>query len=270
MPDELTESFVKEIEPPETGAITVWDSKITGFGVRVFAPTNRRPQGARSFFINYRIGGREKRFTIGSFPEWSAKAARNEAKELRRRIDKGDDPASKKRERREAPTVADLAERYRTEHLPKKAESSQANDWAMIKNEILPRLGSRKVAEVHHGDIEALASGNQQGPSRSRQSRPRGSLENVLPVIEADGRRRCGLAQSCAGQSMQGRRAQSRGRPRAVLQRSRARRTQRCVSSPMGRSQPAIAFDSSCSPDAAQARRCRRHGSSSTLSLVSG
>ena len=55
MPHELTESFVKEIEPPETGAITVWDSKITGFGVRVFAPTNRRPQGARSFFINYEL-----------------------------------------------------------------------------------------------------------------------------------------------------------------------------------------------------------------------
>ncbi|MGO9237996.1 MAG: tyrosine-type recombinase/integrase [Methylocella sp.] len=156
MSDELTESFVKKIQPPKTAAITVWDSKLTGFGVRVFAPTNRRPQGARSFFINYRIDGRERRFTIGTFPEWSAEAARNEAKKLRRRIDKGDDPASKKRERREAPTVADLAERYRTEHLPKKAESSQANDWAMIKNEILPRLGSRKVAEVHHGDIEAL------------------------------------------------------------------------------------------------------------------
>jgi integrase len=49
-----------------------------------------------------------------------------------------------------------LAERYRIEHLPKKAKSSQVNDWQMIKNEILPRLGSRKVADVHHGDIEAL------------------------------------------------------------------------------------------------------------------
>jgi integrase len=156
MPQKLNERLIKAIEPPPTDATTVWDSEITGFGVRVFAPTGRRPQGARSFFINYRIDGRERRFTIGSFPEWSVEAARAEAKELRRRIDRGEDPASEKRERREVPTVADLAERYRTEHLPKKAGSSQTNDWAMIKNEILPRLGTRKVAEIHHGDIEAL------------------------------------------------------------------------------------------------------------------
>jgi hypothetical protein len=156
MPQNLNERTVKAIAPPKTGAITVWDSETTGFGVRVFAPTNRRPRGARSFFMNYRVDGRERRYTIGSFPEWSAEAARKEAKELRRRIDRGEDPAGDKRERREAPTVADLADRYRTVHLPKKAESSQANDWQMIKNEILPDLGSRKVADVHHGDIEAL------------------------------------------------------------------------------------------------------------------
>ncbi len=156
MPTKLTERAVKGIEAPQSGAATVWDSEVTGFGHRRFAPSSRRPQGARSFFINYRVDGAERRFTIGSFPEWSVEEARSEAKELRRRIDRGEDPASEKRDRREAPTVAELAERYRTEHLPKKAKSSQVNDWQMIKNEILPRLGSRKVADVHHGDAEAL------------------------------------------------------------------------------------------------------------------
>ena len=156
MPTKLTERGVKAIEAPKSGATTVWDSEVTGFGVRVFAPSGRRPQGARSFFVNYRIEGAERRFTIGSFPEWSAEAARNEAKELRRRIDRGEDPANEKRERREASTVADLAERYKTEHLPKKAQRSQKDDWAMIVKEILPRLGARKVADIHHGDVEAL------------------------------------------------------------------------------------------------------------------
>lgn len=156
MPTKLTEKTVKAIVPPETGAATIWDSEVKGFGVRVFAASGRRTQGARSFFVNYRVDGRERRFTIGSFPEWTAEAARNEAKELRRRIDRGEDPASQRRERREAPTVADLAERYKVEHLPKKAKSSQANDWAMIQAEILPRLGARKVAEVHIGDMQAL------------------------------------------------------------------------------------------------------------------
>ena len=156
MAQKLTEKSVKAIVNAPAGAATIWDSEIKGFGVRVFAPTKRHPQGARSFFVNYRVDGRERRFTIGNVPEWTVEAARTEAKELRRRIDRGEDPADEKRERREAPTVADLAERYRREHLPKKAASSQKADWAMIENEILPRLGARKVSEIHAGDMQAL------------------------------------------------------------------------------------------------------------------
>jgi len=156
MAEKITDSWLKDQLAPTSRDQTLWDSEVTGFGVRLFAPSKRRPGGARSFFINYRIDGREKRFTIGSHPEWSAAAARAEAKELRRRIDKGDDPARDRKERREAPTVRDLAQRYRDEHLPNKAESSQVNDWQMIEREILPAIGDRKVADVHEGDIESL------------------------------------------------------------------------------------------------------------------
>ena len=135
---------------------TTWDSEITGFGLRWLKPTDHHPTGSRSFFVNYRIDGREKRFTIGSHPDWTVEAARAEAKELRRRVDRGDDPAKERKDRREAPTVRDLANRYKEEHLPKKAKRSQANDWAMIEKKILPAIGDRKVAEVHEGDIEAL------------------------------------------------------------------------------------------------------------------
>jgi len=45
------------------------------------------------------------------------------ATKLRRsqRIDRGEDPATEKRQRREAPTVRDLLDRYVEDHLPKKA-----------------------------------------------------------------------------------------------------------------------------------------------------
>ena len=156
MPIKLDERAVKDTPAPATGTITLWDDKETGFGLRIFAPTSRHPEGARSFFINYRINGVERRLTIGPFPRWTALAARNEAKALRRRIDKGEDPALARREAREAPTVKDLAERYKAEHLPSKAKQSQGNDWAMIANEILPVIGERSVAGVHYGDIKKL------------------------------------------------------------------------------------------------------------------
>ena len=46
--------------------------------------------GARSFVLVYRFGGKERRDTIGQFPDWSAKAARTRprmAGDVRRKID---------------------------------------------------------------------------------------------------------------------------------------------------------------------------------------
>ena len=120
MAERLTETFVKTLKPPARGERLIWDSELTGFAIKVFAPTRAHPKGARTFVLSYWINGRERRMRIGSWPDWSVMAARAEAKEIRQRVDRGDDPAGDRRERREAPTMADLAERYRREHLPRK------------------------------------------------------------------------------------------------------------------------------------------------------
>jgi integrase len=152
MPIRLDASSVAAIRAPAVGTTTVWDDEIRGFGVRV------SPSGARSFFLNYRspLDGRERRHTIGAYPTWSAPEARREAKDLRKRVDCGADPKEERRAILEAPTVQDLADRYEADHLPEKAARSQTEDAAIIKREILPKLGRRRVNEVHHGDIEAL------------------------------------------------------------------------------------------------------------------
>jgi integrase len=157
----LTNKLINEAAPPSKGAITLWDEEVTGFGVRIYAATEHRPDGQRSFFLNYRIDGTERRFTIGKYPDaWSTNAARDEAKALRKRIDRGEDPAAQKRERREAPTIRELVDRYISDHLPKKAANeskSRRNDELRMLDLIGEGLGWRtKVADVHDGDIEAL------------------------------------------------------------------------------------------------------------------
>jgi integrase len=156
MPTKIDERVVRTTAAPAQGSTTIWDSEINGFILRVYAPTPRNPGGARAFAFDYRIGGVERRIRIGKHPAWSALAARHEAKALRQRVDRSEDPALEKREAREAPTVADLAERYRLEHLATKAKRSQANNWAMVKNDLLPDLGARRAADVHQGDMIAL------------------------------------------------------------------------------------------------------------------
>lgn len=153
-PERLDTDFVRNVELPETGAVTYWDNdpKVSGFGVRIYAG------GGRSFFLNYRIDGRERRYTIGAFPRWSVTAARERAKELRAEIDRGHDPAGQKRERREAPTVQDLIDRYIDEHLPRKSGAEQrVGDEKKMLTEIGEQLGKHtKVADVHGGDIRDM------------------------------------------------------------------------------------------------------------------
>src|SRR5262245_12899634 len=156
MAEKLTESLIKALVPPMHGSRLIWDSELTGFAVRVFVPSTAHPQGARTFLLTYWLDGSERRYRIGSWPDWSVIAARAEAKEIRQRVDRGEDPVRSRRERREAPTMADLAERYKREHLPRKAKQSQHDDGVMIGH-ILRHIGTdRRVADVHHGDIVAL------------------------------------------------------------------------------------------------------------------
>jgi hypothetical protein len=156
MPHRFTETFIKGLQPPAKGARWEWDSELTGFLIRIFAPTKAHPAGTRTFYLSYWLKG-EHRYRIGSWPDWSVTAARAEAKAIRQRVDRGEDPATARRELRDAPTMQDLWERYQTEHLPRKAAKSQREDTTMAERHILPHLSKdRRVAEVHHADIVAL------------------------------------------------------------------------------------------------------------------
>src|SRR6516225_10137730 len=107
MSQHLTDSIVKSLPCPDAGNRITYDDDVKGFGVRATAA------GARAFILNYRTrSGRERRYTIGSFPDWKTAAARSEAGELKKRIDRGEDPLADIRAQREAPTIAELCKRF--------------------------------------------------------------------------------------------------------------------------------------------------------------
>ena len=147
----LTDNLVKALKSPDDrDYLTTHDEEITGFGVRVTRA------GTKSFVLNYRAGRRERRLTIGKLPDWSVKAAREQAKTLRRQVDFGDDPMASRHADRAATRVFELAERYQREHASKKRPSSQRNDALNIKNHIVPRIGQLAVKDVTFSDIDRL------------------------------------------------------------------------------------------------------------------
>jgi integrase len=150
MAERLTEIGVRKQLAPARGQTLLWDTDVKGFALRV------TPGGAKAFVLDYRVDGRQRRITIGAFPDWSVQAARNAAKKLKKEVDSGADPMGQRHADRVAPTLQDVWERYATEHLPRKAVRAQADERSMWLKIILPRLGKLKLAAIDADHIDEL------------------------------------------------------------------------------------------------------------------
>lgn len=151
MSQRLTDTLIKALEPPPSGNKIHYDADVKGFGIRITAA------GARSFVVNYRTkSGRERRYTIGAWPAWKTAAARSEASEICKRVDRGEDPLGDMQADRDAKTVRDLCERFITDHLPKTRPNTASGYRIIIDREILPAMQHRKVAEITFSDIDDL------------------------------------------------------------------------------------------------------------------
>jgi hypothetical protein len=153
--ERLTDKLVRALPVPDRGAIIIYDADVAGFGARITA------NGARAFVLNYRCAGRERRMTIGRFPDLVGNSSPEEARELRRKVDSGIDPMVEREAQdaaalaeRSAPTIDDLFSRYQAEHLHRKSPRAAADDRSMWQKIVLPRLGTMKVAAVKPDDID--------------------------------------------------------------------------------------------------------------------
>jgi integrase len=149
----LTDAIVRRLPTPEQGKTITLDSEVVGFGARVTA------NGARSYVLRYvvRGSGRERTFTIGDVTVWRCTAARDKARELRRQVADGGDPLGQIEEERAAPTLPDLIERFKAEHLPRKRPSTRDDYERSLRLHIEPHFGQHtKVADVRFEDVDAL------------------------------------------------------------------------------------------------------------------
>ena len=146
----INETFTKKAEAPTSGNKLYRDDELTGFALRVTAA------GARSFVLNYTIHHRERRLTIGTYPVWTAAAARDEARKLRRQVDQGLDPLELRNDTHNAPTVQDLWEEYERVHLPTLAPRSAQDQASMWRKYILPQLKHVRLEVLTSRQVDAL------------------------------------------------------------------------------------------------------------------
>ena len=149
--ERLTEKLVRAAEP-RPKAWQIFDSDVLGLSICIY------PSGGRSFMFDYRAAGRQRRLTIGRWPEWNVTAARERAKALRRDVDGGLDPLSEREEIREAPRFPDLVARYLREHAAHLAPRNAADQASMLHKLIMPHWKHRLVAEIEPADVERVPS----------------------------------------------------------------------------------------------------------------
>ncbi|MDV7202253.1 site-specific integrase [Roseovarius sp. 10] len=162
----LNDKTVREQIPEEDRAYQVFDTEIRGLSIRVM------PSGERSFVMDYRFAGRQRRMAIGRWPEWSVTAARERARELRRLIDEGTDPMEERDTLREAPRFNDMIERYLIEHASTLTPLSASDHKSFLTKLVAPHWGNKLVTEITPHDVTKLLNLIAEGRARPSKAKP--------------------------------------------------------------------------------------------------
>lgn len=153
----FTAASISAIKPPKSGRVEKFDGSVSGFGIRVTA------NGARSWIFLYSLGGKRRRYTIGSAVDISLADARAMAISLRDRVKAGEDPAADK-QKAKSQVQAEAADRSGTvgavwETYYKRHASKLARGWELeqiVNREVMPHWRDRRVTDITRYDVAEL------------------------------------------------------------------------------------------------------------------
>ncbi len=147
----LTKRTVDALRPGPAD-LFAWDTEPRGFGLKL------TPAGKRVYLVQYRVGPRSRRYTIGPHGSpWTPQTARTEAARLLGERAQGHDPAARKRAWAHAPSLHEVAARFVAEHVRTKRRPRTAAEYErLLAGYILPELGARLVRDVNAEDIARL------------------------------------------------------------------------------------------------------------------
>ena len=154
--------------PAGRSELIVFDDKLPGFGLRI------RAGGKRTWIVQYRVGAKQRRKTLGSFPTVSADRARAAAKQDLAEIQLGSDPQAKKAEQRARAleTLEAVAARYLRQQRERLKDRSFDQIETHLKKHWSP-LNGLPVHEITRRNVAARLGeiATERGPFAANRAR---------------------------------------------------------------------------------------------------
>jgi len=174
----LTDRSVNALKPPSSGRNDYFDAILPAFGIRVSAT------GAASWFVFYRIDGRQVRHVLGKYPAKGLAQARAAARGALELVQRGRDPRQEDaRQRavetkRRAETFGAVAEQYREAHLSKLARPDEL--WRRIESDLLPAWGATPIRDITRGGVMIVLDGIEKHSGGYARNRRLALIRNLM------------------------------------------------------------------------------------------
>ena len=163
----LTTVGIRRLRPPAHGRADYADAVLPGLHFRVTA------KGHKSWSLMYRINGKQRRLTLGSYPMLDLVQARDAAREALQAIAYGKDPIELRRARATGRgyTFEDTAREFVERYAKPRTTTGQVIA-SILDRLVIPRWGSRPIDGITRSDvIDLLDAVADEGGSANRAHR---------------------------------------------------------------------------------------------------
>jgi integrase len=147
----FTERQIQDLPLASGRQRVTWDGRIPGFGVRVSART-------KTYVLKYRLrSGRVRWKTLGRVGTLTLDQARRRAKRDLGLVADGVDPLARRDHDRDASTVADVADRFLSDHVDVRLKPASRRLYRLaIDGHVRPQLGAVAITEVSSAHLQKL------------------------------------------------------------------------------------------------------------------
>lgn len=160
----------------------VWDGDLAGFGLKV------TPAGRKVFVLQYRIGRKSRRMTLGAYGALTVDQARSIAQTNLRMVARGDDPMAAREAKRDEKSVGELLDQFLADHADAKLKNRSSAEYRRLARTLVPAsLRRMPVAEVARADLSKLHNSLARTPYQA--NRLLAVLRKFFNWCERDGHR---------------------------------------------------------------------------------